>query len=1111
MNACKAARHTGFALLLAATLVFCATPADAGDPQLLNGFVKETAGEHIDYHSFHPYASGALLTRCLDGKRVIAWQTEPIPESFPAEAAIFAWIGGHSTGSSGADATFSLSINGEPVLRFTTVRARRVWVWSVEGAKGVSLAFDGKWEDSVNDLFGYFFLTVPVGAFGKGKALTVSIVGDSLDSRDWYMTFKYQMKESVFVQSQPALVKTTEGNRQRIDVLIDHVQREGSVDLSTSLGEHMRSKLQLGFNTLQLPVVAVQEACEVGVRVAIEGQAPRQEKLLLRPVRYREFWILPHSHNDIGYSDLQSDVEKKQLKNLRDAMALWRKTSGYPPEARFKWNTEILWAVDRFLATCSVSERKEFIKTVKESGIGLNGLYANQLTGICRPEELLRLTDFARSLVKRYGVRVDDAMITDIPGFTWATVPALAQGGIKYFSSGPNFIPTLPDGGDRVGNFNRTWGDRPFYWISPSGQQKVLFWVAGKGYSWFHGWILGKMGERTGWNLLQYVRELDARDYPYDMIQLRYTIGGDNGPTDPDLSDFVRRWNEQYVSPRLVISTTSGMFDEFERRWGKTLPSFSGDITPYWEDGALSTLRELGSVRQSTERLIQAEAAARITGVQRLNEERVVDAWRNVHLFDEHTWGAWNSVSDPDNAFAKSQWDVKRRYALDLEAQSGALMHDALAPSTGEFVEVLNTASWGRTDLVCISKEMSEVGDVVVGDDAQEVPSQRLTTGELAFLAQDVPALGSRTYAVRPGKTRTTGAVRVEGTTMSANGMIAELDARTGAIRRLETPGGRQIVDTSSYPGLNQYLYVPGRDPSVARQNSGAKFLVKEAGPLVCVLCVTSDAPGCNGLVQEVRFVEGVKRVEIVNKIDKSRVREKEAVHIAFPFSVPQGVYRLDGGWGVVRPEVDQLPGSCKDYLSAGRWIDCSNQDYGITLTLGESPLVEIGAMTDETPGPRGVRSWRSVIPSGTLCYSYAMNNYWHTNYAADQQGIATLHYALYPHGNFNAADAYRRGVEQNQPLLVRTVPAGGRHTRSLFSISSSGVVVTSLKRSADGKATIVRLYAASGKPEEFSLRWDGLKPRRVFLSSLLEGSDSPARPLLSLPAYGIVTLRCEE
>lgn len=46
-------------------------------------------------------------------------------------------------------------------------------------------------------------------------------------------------------------------------------------------------------------------------------------------------------------------------------------------------------------------------------------------------------------------------------------------------------------------------------------------------------------------------------------------------------------------------------------------------------------------------------------------------AWRNVILYDEHTWGAHNSISEPDLAFVKGQWAIKQRFALD--ARSGKL------------------------------------------------------------------------------------------------------------------------------------------------------------------------------------------------------------------------------------------------------------------------------------------------------------------------------------------------------------------------------------------------------------------------------------------------------
>ena len=955
------------------------------------------------------------------------------------------------------------------------------------------------------------FLKVPVRDFPQGQPLSISVVGDSANRRDWYITFTYPLKDSISVQAQPALIRTSSGQKQLIDVLIECSQLSDSVDITVPGQDPMKAQLELGFNKVPFTINAVKAERQIDLVIAVSGQPVKTEKAVIQPVAYREFWLLPHSHNDIGYSDLQADVLKKQLKNLRDAMQLCGKTATYPNAARFKWNTEILWAVDSFLTSCTKKERDEFIALVKEGGIGLNGLYSNELTGLCRPEELVRLTDFARTLSRTYGVQIRDAMITDIPGYTWATVPALVQGGIKYLSSGPNYVPTMPDLGDRVGRFNRAWGDKPFYWVSPSGQEKLLLWVAGKGYSWFHDWISGKAGQTTASRLFDYLRELAQDGYPYDMIQLRYTIVADNGPTDPKLPDFVKSWNEKYDSPRLVIATALQMFEEFERRWGKQIPSFAGDITPYWEDGALSTLRELGIVRRASERLVQTEVLGSIQGGKELMRKGFDDAWKNVLLFDEHTWGAHNSVSEPESPFAVSQWQVKQRFALDAAGQSDRVLSMQLSSVTGgNAVDVINTSSWSRTELVVLPPGERRAGDSVVDALGAPVPSQRLSTGGLAFVAEDVPPLGARRYFVKAGVAAANGGVRVSETGLE-NGLISvKLDPETGAIRSLKTSAGVELVDTSALRGLNQYCYVPGRSPGKVQMNMVKEVQIKEQGPLVGTVRIISEAPGCKSLVQEVSLVDGMMKVEIVNTLDKAIVREKESVHFAFPLNVPGGAFHLDGGWGIMRPTVDQLPGSCLDYLSTGRWTDVSNTNRGVTWTTMESPLIEIGRMTDETLAANGYRAWRDALAPGTTFFSYAMNNYWHTNYAAYQEGTSVLSYALFPHEAFDAADAYRRGIEQSQPLLVRQATDRDSYPVSLFRLSSPDVVTTSIWPSRDGKAVMVRLFNASLTPAEFSIGWDALKPKKVFISSPAEGEGEAAGASFSLPTFGILTLRCQ-
>src|SRR5204863_1795485 len=136
-------------------------------------------------------------------------------------------------------------------------------------------------------------------------------------------------------------------------------------------------------------------------------------------------------------SHLQSEVIKIHNKNIDDALRMIDKTTKLSTEARFKWNIESLWVVENYLKEASTEQKQKFIKAVKEGSICLSGLYANILTGLSEPEEVFHYTDYAEQLREQYGVNINSAMISDIPGFAWTTVTGLAKGGIKYFSSGP--------------------------------------------------------------------------------------------------------------------------------------------------------------------------------------------------------------------------------------------------------------------------------------------------------------------------------------------------------------------------------------------------------------------------------------------------------------------------------------------------------------------------------------------------------------------------------------------------------------------------------------------------------------------------------------------------
>ena len=62
-------------------------------------------------------------------------------------------------------------------------------------------------------------------------------------------------------------------------------------------------------------------------------------------------------------------------------------------------------------------------------------------------------------------------------------------------------------------------------------------------------------------------------------------------------------------------------------------------------------------------------------------------------------------------------------------------------------IDIYNTSSWPRTELITTFPWNGHVG--IASADGQAVPSQRLSNGELAFLAKDIPPLAARRYFVR--------------------------------------------------------------------------------------------------------------------------------------------------------------------------------------------------------------------------------------------------------------------------------------------------------------------------------------------------------------------------
>lgn len=1069
-------------------------PAKSSE-KIINGFGQKVYGEEIGYHSCHPDANKALLIRSLNQDDYIGWKTASASD-VKADRVTFAWIAGFASGTAGQDHQYRLYINNEEAFSIHTPMRQRGADWQLTNAAGAELRFQYVKSDGIDDHYGYMFLTVPRNLLNPDGTLDLKVKGDATGSKDWLMTFMYEYRDKVVVTPEEALVKGEGGKAfQRIKLGIDHFKAPQPIQIVYQGKILEKGMLQFGANYFYLKLEEAKSTVTQAITLVV-GKDKQVVEFVQEPVKRFSVYILSHSHVDIGYTELQPKVVEKQIQNIEKALDLVDKTSSYPDAAQFRWNCEVLWPVQNYLAQATPEKRKRFFDAVLRGQVGLDGLYSNELLGLCSDEELFLAFAYARELQKEEGVKIESAMISDVPGYSWGIVPAMAFNGVKYFSIGPNTF-------DRIGHTLSQWGDKPFYWISPSGKEKILFWMNAYGYSTFHG---GSLAKTDGTPIFELLRDLNNRKYPYSQVMVRYTIGGDNGHPDEDLADYVKDWNVQYVTPQLKLSLSTPMFKDFEAKYGAELPTYSGDFTPYWEDGAGSSAFETAMNRHSANRMTQASALWAMTKPANYPQEIASKGWENILLYSEHTWGAHNSISEPDIEFVTGQWAIKRDFALQGDTLSKALLQGVLATILSEkgkqeSVTVYNTTSWIRDGLVVVpaSINMSQ-GMVVVDEKGHLHPVQQMKDGRFAFVARGIPALGSARYIIKKGRIKQDSDLKASGHKLSNAFYDLTIDDKTGNIIKLIRKSDGQNL--ASGDGLNAYVYT-GSNAENSRSNGVPNIRMGEEGPCVVSLVIESEAPGCQKLTREIRLYAGIDQVEIINTLDKQRVYEKENVRFAFPFNVQEPQTRMDMAWAVVRPEVDQLQGANRNYFTIQRWVDVSNGQKGVTLATPDAPLLEVGGMNGEAWKKGPGQTWAKTSASSSLLYSWVMNNSWHTNYRAYQEGIVTFRYVIAGHDGFEASQAEKLGREASLPLLA--VSRGVKLEVPFKLEGDPQIVVTSMVPENGGRDLLVRLYNSGDQPSRVELVTD--KSREVRLIQQAGDQGTLVNSNLVLEGYGIRTL----
>lgn len=969
---------------------------------------------------------------------------------------------------------------------------------------------------------------------------------------------KQKFSKSVhFLSIEPTVmfIKKNEKLLQLVKIKIVNLLKSTDYQLQVKIGNWEElitlNKVKLGDSVFNIYVPDIKKSSLVEFILKKDSEILDRKEMIWQPQRHWEVYLVPISHHDLGFTDEIENILKKHDTFYDDVLRFCEETNDFPEDSKYRYTAEQTWSIKHFIDNRPKDIIDKLKKYIDQGRIETHAFLGNEITGLCGHEELIRLMYPAFRLKREYGITVEVASITDIPGLSWGIPTILAGAGIKYFYGGmPNYgiffkndeaAYFLDKNGQDIHQF---WdeskvlphGRQPeaFRWEGPDGKS-VLFYYGSTGNVGCYGCWCPESYEDALKNLPPKLISMESNGSKFSIV--RYGTFGcyDNEPPDIRPSLIAREWNNRWAYPRLIIATSSMFFKELEKQC-EGIQTFRGELpcTDYVR-GAMSTARETGINRITQDRILSAEKFATLASIVSdfpYPGKKIQQSYEDILSYDEHTWG----MADPSGTIQDWNWNDKSHFALRAAGMTEFIINTSLnkiansikRDEKGQYITVFNPLSFIRTDIVRLSRfDHQETFEIIDEETGWKVPyqiykihspralvpyaGQRYAMGQfnspelfdLVFLAENVPPLGYKTYRL----------VATEKPIIFSTSLITEenvlenrffkvlIDPHTGTIESIyDKDLNRELVDKDAIYHINQFV---ARSSKTLEEKSIEKIKIckGQSGPVYSSIEIWSEGIGCPQITQEIILYDKLKKIDFANRILKDYTPLWE-IYFAFPFKIDNPTFRYEGSHSVVEPFVDQFPGSNTCYYAIKHWASISNSDFVITLSPLESHLVEFGGMWPcyISPGMHiGVmptdKSWINSIPNHFVkghIYAYVMDSNFRINFSPAQQGDLLFRFSITSHkGDWKPGLARDFGWSYSNPLLAVMYTGKSEGTLpnmySFLQIDKNNSLLLAFKMAENNEGIIVRLIETEGRQVEVIINFSSISIKKAYLTNLVE------------------------
>jgi alpha-mannosidase len=808
-------------------------------------------------------------------------------------------------------------------------------------------------------------------------------------------------------------------------------------DLIECLDEHSlrrcRVERALMAATVAVDVEADEAELDRGVR---EGR-----KLLAEPLECRngdtapEFTCFGHSHIDVAWLWPLQHTFRKCGHTFASMLALMDRYRDF----RFLQSQAVLYD----FVKRDYPELYERIKRAVRRGqwTADGGMWVEPDTNVSGGEALIRQFLYGKRFFREeFGVDSRMCWLPDVFGYSAALPQILVGCGMKYFTTQKIFW-NLHGGTE--------FPYETFTWEGIDGSEVLV--QLHRNYNA----QTGPQRIARRWHLCVDKGHTERLLYPFG-----YGDGG-GGPTRDHL-EYLAREGDLEGLPRTRQAAPSELLDELAKG-DPPANRYVGELYLELHRGTLTSQARTKRFNRKCELALReaelwAAAAAAVAGAD-YPADRLEEAWKAVLL---------NQFHDilPGSSIGRVYEEAEALYEETLESAEAmaADARRALLDDEEDGWTVFNSLSWPRDAIVSLPTD----GDKVPVDAAGEpLPCQRVGRGSKARLltaVDDLPAMGAVTLRLAEAEpAEPVGGVSAESAGGGAkmeneflrlridrHGRISDLYDKTAhrqiaprgeALNRLELYKDNP-ADWDAWDIDRSYKLSP------VELGPAERVEVVAAGPVEARVAVTRKIGEGSTFEQEIVLRCGSARIDFETVVDWQEMHR--LLKVAFPADLHPQRLRGDVQFGhIQRPTHRNTEFEQQRYeWVAQKWADVSEGEYGLAV------LNDCKYGHDFLDGVLRLSLLRSSM----------------SPHPGADRGRHEFTYAVLPHVSGGApVETVLAGYELNCPVSVLPGSVAGGAWQFMEAVRET--VVETVKRSEDGKATVLRLYEPLGRSADCSLR----------------------------------------